>query len=183
MRPADISGDTASMFDVLQHTLHSLQESYDIIVLLEPTSPLRKDTDIDEALTRFVENYDSYDSTVSLGKIGLEHPEICKKIVSNNISPYHDTRNVATYRQQLDPAYFPYGVIYASKVESLISSKTFYQDRTMPFMIERWQNYEIDDEYDFLCVQSIMKKNGLSNYISTADLDMRDRFLSKRLRP
>jgi hypothetical protein len=27
----------------------------------------------------------------------------------------------------------------------------------MPYLIERWQNYEIDDIYDFLCVETILK--------------------------
>jgi len=181
IRPSSISGDTAPMFDVLKHALDSLEEDYDVIVLLEPTSPLRKDSDIDNALVQLIDQYDEYDSTVSLGKIQLEHPGICKKISSNSVVSYQDSPKHVTYRQQLDPAYFPYGVIYASKVESLISSKSFYQDRTLPFIIERWQNYEIDDELDFMCVKYIMASRLKKHHTSLADLDMRDMHTNHRL--
>ena len=66
---------------------------------------------------------------------------------------------VATYqRQQLPTIYFPYGVIYAALTSKLLKGRTFYLKRTIPYFIERWQNYEIDDIYDFYCVEAIMKK-------------------------
>jgi CMP-N-acetylneuraminic acid synthetase len=36
---------------------------------------------------------------------------------------------------------------------------TFYQKTTLAYKIERWQNYEIDDIYDFYCVEAILRAN------------------------
>ena len=49
-------------------------------------------------------------------------------------------------------------MIYASKAGALEKKRTFYQKKTMPYFIERWQNYEIDDVYDFLCVGAVLKE-------------------------
>jgi CMP-N,N'-diacetyllegionaminic acid synthase len=57
----------------------------------------------------------------------------------------------------LDKVYFPYGVIYISKTEALKKFRSFYQEKTIPYFIERWQNYEIDDIYEQVCIEAINK--------------------------
>ena len=63
-----------------------------------------------------------------------------------------------TRRQNLPKAYFPYGVIYLSKVSKLREFKTFDQTKTLPYFIKRWQNYEVDDIWDTLCIEAVLKK-------------------------
>ena len=48
-RPKKLSNDTATTFDAIKHTIDKL-ESYDYIVLLQPTSPLRNCKHIDESI-------------------------------------------------------------------------------------------------------------------------------------
>ena len=49
--------------------------------------------------------------------------------------------------------------------------KKFYEENTTPYFIERWQNYEVDDIFDFLCIESILnyKKEDII-YIDQKDL-------------
>ena len=54
-------------------------------------------------------------------------------------------------------AWFPYGVAYAVKTEALQRHRTFYPPRVLGYTIERWQNYEVDDLFDFLCVEAVMQ--------------------------
>jgi len=61
-------------------------------------------------------------------------------------------------RQQADKAYFPYGVIYMIKTKIFEQQKIFYTNNIIPYFIERWQNYEIDDIYDFIAIEAILKK-------------------------
>ena len=145
------------MIDALQHAIGEIDEEYDIIILLEPTSPLRNNTDIDRGIMLLVDNWNSHDSIVSLGEIQLENPEICKLIENKNVVPYSKESRKITYRQQLEKVYFPYGVLYGSKATTLSKYEGFYQDRTLPMLIDRWQNYEVDDRYDFICIDAIMK--------------------------
>lgn len=154
LRPEVLSSDSASSIDVVEHALNHFamqKEVFEYVALLEPTSPLRKKEDLDQAMRFFLENSEHYDALISVGKIEREHPSIIKMIAENRLLPYVD--NFAALE-----AYFPYGVIYASKVSTLLTSKTFYQSETLPYLIERWQNFEIDDEVDFLCTESLFEK-------------------------
>ena len=160
LRPREIAVDTTPMIDVIVHAVDYFKArnlSYDYIALFEPTSPLRKKDDIDNAIEQLIDNEKDADSLVSLGEVHMEHPSIVKIINSGYVSPYESDTGKITRRQELGKVYFPYGVIYLSKTEKLIEEGTFYQERTLPFYIERWQNYEIDDIYDFKCIEAVMK--------------------------
>lgn len=151
--PKELTQDNASIYDVIFFELDCLKKEgkeYDIVILLEPTSPIRRDGDIDGAIQILLDNYNSTDSVVSLGKIQLETPNISKVVIDDRVKPL-------MISQRNGDAYFPYGVIYLSKVEALRKYKTFYQERTMPYFISREQCYEINDEYDFTCVEAIIK--------------------------
>lgn len=161
LRPPELAKDDTPTIDAITHVLESLKnegETYDVVVLLEPTSPLRKAGDIDNAIRLFSDNYDHADSLVSVGEVQLENPFLMEYIENNRLKKIITTTSQFYQRQQMPKAYFPYGVIYLSKVETLLKRRTFYQDNTIPYLIERWQNYEIDDLCDFLCVETILKR-------------------------
>jgi len=84
---------------------------------LEPTSPLRKDNDLDNAIELFIKNIDKADSLVSVGEVQLENPYIMKKIEDGYVKPFIKSEQSIYQRQQLPKVYFPYSVIYLSKVE------------------------------------------------------------------
>jgi len=159
LRPIEYAQDHSPTSEAVIHaldTLENLGEQYDYLVLLEPTSPLRKADDIDNAIQALV-NAPTVDALISVGEVHMEHPLIVKKVINNQIAPYIEASQTIWQRQQVDKAYFPYGVAYMVKVENYRTEKTFYLPNTMPYFIERWQNYEIDDSYDFLITETIMK--------------------------
>jgi CMP-N,N'-diacetyllegionaminic acid synthase len=160
IRPKELAQDDTPTIAVIEHVifeLSRLNEKFNIVVLLEPTSPIRKNSDIDNAIEKFVDNYDIYDTLTTLGKIHLENPLIVKKIENNLVRPFME-ENVKIFRRQDYPeVYFPYGVAYLAKTDCLLKNKSFYTDKTGYLMIERYQCYEIDDIYDFIAVESIMK--------------------------
>ena len=51
-RPSSLSGDSVPMIDVLLHSLSEVEESYDAVMVLQPTSPLRSSSDIDSAIKK-----------------------------------------------------------------------------------------------------------------------------------
>ena len=158
-RPSDLASDNATSASVVKHAIDYLSsngEEFDILILLQPTSPLRKDNDIDEMLKLLIEKESEFDSIISIGEVS-EHPSIMKKIINNNIVPYYRQLESKTRRQDNTPAYFPYGVAYIAKCKSLLSEKTIYTARSTYYLIERFQCYEIDDIYDFLTIETIMK--------------------------
>jgi len=167
MRPKLISKDKSPTSETVLHVLNKFErlgEKYDYVVLLEPTSPLRKIYDIDRAIKKMIDT--PYAETlVSLGKIHLEHPLISKKIYNKKfVKPYYLEKKEIYQSQQLDGAYFPYGVVYISSIKAFRVNKSFYTKKTIPYHIDRWQNYEIDDWFDFKTVENIFRlieeKNG-----------------------
>lgn len=160
LRPAVLATDKAPTIDVIDHTLDYFSSqkarTFDYVVLLEPTSPLRENDDIDKMLLKLHASAEAFDSIVSLGEVG-EHPSIMKRLSGEEIEPFCPELQMATRRQDNQPAFFPYGVAYIAKAESLMAERTFYTKRCTYYNIKRYQNYEIDDIYDFLAVENIMR--------------------------
>ena len=160
LRPAELASDSASSFDVVKHVHDFYRESegreFDYSILLEPTSPLREDDDVDRMLEILERRQAEFDTIVSIGEV-TEHPSITKRLDGERMSPFCPELTQTTRRQDNALAYFPYGVAYINKTASLLEEKTFYTERCTYFLIKRYQNYEIDDMYDFLCVENIMK--------------------------
>lgn len=161
LRPVELANDTSSSMDVVEHVLSHFENKnifFDYILLLEPTSPLRKKNDLDSAIQLAIEN-DAADGVISLGEVHMEHPMIVKKInEQGKITPYIDNVKKISHRQQADKAYFPYGVIYMIKTEVFKKERAFYTNNVLPYYIERWQNYEVDDIYDFITIEAILTK-------------------------
>ena len=162
LRPKKLATGKAKTIDVIFHALDYFskkREKFDYLVLLEPTSPLREIFDLDKAIRKLIDQSKVSDALVSVGEIRLESPYIAKLITNGYVAPViKENRKKFFQRQQLPKTFFPYGVIYASKVEVLKKKKTFYHQKTIPYFIGRWQNYEIDDIYDFICIEAILKK-------------------------
>ena len=98
------------------------------------------------------------DGVISVGRVQLEHPMIVKKISGNGtIIPYIDEIKDVYQRQQHDEALFPYGVGYLIKNSVFMKEHKIYTSNVIPYYIERWQNYEIDDIYDLKCIETIMQ--------------------------
>ena len=161
LRPSRYAEDSSPSYEAVLHALdyfESVGRTFDYVALLEPTSPLRKIEDIDNALELLLSD-PSIPSLVSVGEVRTEHPLIIKKLdASGFVFPYISEAKKIHQRQQADRAYFPYGVIYCSKVAEFRKEKTFYQDKTISYEVEGWQNFEIDDYLDFLIVEMIMKE-------------------------
>lgn len=159
LRPDYLATDEASSMDVLEYVLNNEEKSghvYDYIILLEPTSPLRKKGDLDHIIQLAV-NHPERDGVISVGKVQLEHPMIVKKVSEDGvIIPYISEISVAYQRQQHDEALFPYGVGYLIKTSVFKKEHKIYTSNILPYYVERWQNYEIDDIYDFKCIETIM---------------------------
>lgn len=159
LRPDELASDTATSASVVLYTVDYYRKrgkEFDYILLLEPTSPLRKNDDIDNAI-KLACDHPHKAGVVSLGEVHMEHPSIVKKLTTDGIiEPFCDDRHL-TQRQQFEKSYFPYGVTYLVKTDYFAEHQLFYGKDSLPYFIERWQCYEIDDLYDFIAIEAILK--------------------------
>jgi CMP-N,N'-diacetyllegionaminic acid synthase len=161
-RPSELSTDTASSIDVVMHAIGALAETgsvFDIVVLLEPTSPLREAADIDQAVNRLVRT--AAGSVVSVCRAGSAHPAFMYRQDENgHLRPFFGDQPTGLRRQDVDPAFFLDGTLYVSRIDVLKDKRSFYHDGTVAFEVPKWKSLEIDDSDDFIMVDALMEKRG-----------------------
>lgn len=161
LRPSLLASDTATSVDVVIHAVDWLKDNgleYDYICLLEPTSPLREPHDIDDAIQQLIDKPDA-EAIVGIALLESAHPEF--NVVMNDqrfISKYETGQNIKSFRRQdLVPVYFFEGTIYISKISSLRKKLGFYHDKTMGYVVPRYKSIEIDDRYDLIMAEALLK--------------------------
>ena len=163
VRPDNLSGDTVSSAEVIQHLIGYLGKKgyhYDYFVLLEPTSPLRSSKDIDNAIMQMIEEKNK--SLVSVCQAEDQHPSFMFEIKENgNLNTWSGEVFKPLRRQDIGRAYYLEGSVYVSEVETFLRLETFCHEETSAYIVPKWKAYEIDDIWDFLAVQAIIdyKKN------------------------
>lgn len=164
LRPDRLATDEATTYSAIEYALDFYAEhgrEFGYVVLVEPTSPLRRPDDIDRAVGLLIDSSDDFDSLVTIGQVH-EHPSIMKRLDDPRVLPWAPGSDSSARRQDLEPAWFPYGVAYVAKTKALRERQTFHTERCMGMPLERFQAYEIDDALDFLCVEAVMRHMGLA---------------------
>lgn len=159
-RPTELAKDETPTIDVIFHTLQVLKAGNfepKIVVLLQPTSPLRNARDIDNALELFMRN--DCESVVSVGE-AKHSPYWSFKIEDKYLKPIFGEKYLKMRRQELPKVYVPNGAIYISTTETLYKYKSFYCSKTIPYVMPWERSVDIDDEIDFILAELLIKRYG-----------------------
>ncbi len=158
MRPDELANDDSPTIDAVIHVINSLEkDGYfpDIVVLLQPTSPLRNTEDIDNCIDLFIKNKDKYDSLVSVCE--FEHsPYLSLKIEEGYLKPYFGEEYLNKRRQELSKLYMPNGSIFISKKKNILKSKSFYNGNIIPYFMNTEESIDIDSFIDFKLAEIIL---------------------------
>ncbi len=159
-RPPAISNDESPVLDTIIHTILTLKENDgllpDIIVLLQPTSPLRNAEDIDGAIQLFLAG--KFDSVISVCQ--TEHsPYWCFKISGTKLIPLFNKKMSLARRQDLPQTYRPNGAIYITTPRSLKKNCGFMTDNTAPYIMPIERSIDIDNQLDFSLAESLIEKS------------------------
>lgn len=157
LRPKELATDTSKRSEVILHCLENIK-GYEIIIYLEPTSPLTNEDDIDYSLEKFIEYNAS--SLVSISESNTCHPMYSLKFNDNSkeIKPYlsDSFKNLVVNRQDLEKVYFFDGSLYISTVKKFLVEKEFYHDDTKGIILSGYKSIEIDDIEDFKIVEFLL---------------------------
>lgn len=162
LRPPALAADASPSMDFIVHLIETLSrqgDHYDIIALLEPTSPLTEAADVDTALEALLASNDAAVSAVGIARMETVHPVFTVKRDKNGlISPLAGGDfGVLPLRQDLDPAFHLDGSFYISTVDAILTRRTFCHDKTLGIETEKSKAYEVDDLIDFVCIEAILK--------------------------
>ena len=161
-RPPDISGDRIGDWDVLAHALRETEQLdgviYDIIVMLQPTSPLRRPEHVQAAIEMLVGG--SWDAVWTLSETDSKgHPLKQLTVTAGELDYYDPAGNSIVARQQLKPVYHRNGIAYAITRDCLLNQGSIKGRRTGGLILEG--NFvSIDTEWDIALVEFIMHREG-----------------------
>lgn len=156
-RPLNLANDKSSSIDVIFHVLDYLEDKNslpEIFVLLQPTSPLRTSKDITNAIELFKSN--ECDSLVSVSE--LNHQSLLNfslnegYLVQNTEKEFFNSR-----RQDLPTYYVLNGAIYITTPDFIRKNKSFYGDRTIPYLMPKERSIDLDTPLDFKIVDFLMR--------------------------
>ncbi len=146
IRPAELATDTASTNEVLLHAIKFYEEQglfYDQIVLLQPTSPLRKEEHIKEALKLFSKKLDM---VVSVCKTDVGSV-LCKDDEAGFIKPIFNKDQ--SRRQDTATLYVYNGAIYIINVKSLKDRGLSNFDKKIKYIMPQEYSVDIDTLFDW----------------------------------
>ena len=161
-RPKNLSKDNTKTIDVVINLLKKIEKvrNYkpDIIVLLQPTSPLRSNKDIDNAIKLFIKS----NATSLVSTVNLPHnfnPESIMRLKNNKLYGLKKSlKNHVTIRQQKEKYLARNGAaIYISSYDSILKNKSFYGEKTIPYFMSKINSIDIDDKEDLIIAESIIK--------------------------
>jgi len=145
VRPAHLSGPTASVIDAIEHALHAVGGVWDYVVLLQPTSPLRLAGDIDDAIRLC----DAGAAPAVIGVSPLPKPAAFYGRIEagNRFSPggVDLERTVAIN-----------GAVYVGRPEVLMRDRTFQSEGALAHLMPFERSWDVDTPAEFAVCEALL---------------------------
>ncbi|MDD5217519.1 MAG: acylneuraminate cytidylyltransferase family protein [Candidatus Omnitrophica bacterium] len=158
MRPRRFATDKAEMKDVVLHAMRWVEthrEAFDLLVLLQPTSPLRLAADIENAVRLLFRK--KAKAVVSVCE--SERPPHWMNILPENgcMRSFFAQGDAGNKKQALGRFYRLNGAIYLTYWDYFKKNKSFFGAETYAYPMPRDRSVDIDDRYDYLLAEAILK--------------------------
>ncbi len=145
-RPAEYASDTATTESVMKHASNYLNNDFDYIVLLQPTSPLRFPENIDESIKLILE--ENSDSLLSVYKND-------SFLWGSNNKPINYNFKQRPRRQDKEWEYVENGSIYITNKKIFLEENSRLGGKISKYIMPKWMSFEIDTPFDFELVEFI----------------------------
>lgn len=154
LRSKELASDNSPIIDTIIQSIDWFKkrnESFDILILLQPTSPLRSFNDIDKCIEIYLNEKPSSIISVSEEK---KHLSMFFKIDNGYLeSLLNDFRF-----KDLPNIFTPNGAIFVSSVNNICKSKSFYKGNILPYIMPSERSIDIDYEFDFKLSEFLMNE-------------------------
>ena len=159
LRPKSLATDDTSSIDTVINVLGEIEkidQHYEYIVLLQPTSPLRTEIDIDKAIELLEKK--SADSVISVCKV--DHPLHWTNTLPDdgNMQLFFREDNANKRSQDFDKYYRLNGAIYIVKIGRLLKEESlFLKTNTFAYCMDAYSSVDIDKEEDLMVAKCFVK--------------------------
>ena len=154
MRPEEISGDHSTTEEAMIHLVNELKsQGYDAdyIVLLQCTSPVRGNEEIDKGIKIALDT--GCDSVLSVTE--NQHYYLAGSVDEEfRYKPDYDKRPMS---QDMPKKYKENGAVYVTKVDKLLEAKNRIVGDVRALIMDTVSSVDIDDEHDFKMAERIIK--------------------------
>lgn len=164
-RPKELSDDMATSVSVTRHAIELLKannEVFDIIILLQPTSPLRTSKHIDSAYEGFMNS----DATSLISVVEIDNKYL-KSFIKAPQGDYIEGISNSQYafmrRQDLPLTYLSNGAIYIATMSELLKNNSFYTEKTLEYLMDEFSSIDIDSREDLAKAETILKLTDADN--------------------
>ena len=161
-RPGSLAGDRIGDLEVLTHALQATEKldghKYDIVVMLQPTSPFRKPEQVSSCIRMLIEG--DWDAVWTVSPTDSKsHPLKQLNVGEEGAIDLYDASGAQIIaRQQLEPVYHRNGIAYAFTRECLLEQKTIRGKRTGALVIEE-PCVNIDTEWDLELAEFLLSRS------------------------
>jgi len=167
-RPKSLATDKASTWAVLRHALKWLEghEGHmpEVLVTLQPTSPIRQSYHIDEAVREFQER--DVDSVVSVTSVS-EHPyEVVGFANGEMFRPVKRPKRIVR-RQQYPPYFFINGAVYVTRSSLLLERNVGHGERVYGYVMDTAFSVDIDTPLDLQIAECLLRCSSEQRTAST----------------
>lgn len=159
-RPMELAGDEVRNIDTVRHALEFMEEAtgapYDIVVLLQPTCPIRDPRHIDEAVTWLWAS--PLDTLASVKGPFKKRDPILKRIENGVLLPYCQDREPG----HIEPFFLYNASIYAAKRDYFFANNKLISTRQIALEMDRYCSIDIDEEADLAIAEVFFNRLQLS---------------------
>lgn len=153
-RPDSLAGDAIPIQDVLIHALDNLAETFDYLVLLQATSPLRGAADIDGAIETCLRT--GAPACVSVTTPGKPPYWMYHVDAEGRMERVVEPPAEANRRQQLPPVTVLNGAVYVVRVDWFRAERTFVTGETRAWVMPPERSVDVDTRLDLIFARALM---------------------------
>ena len=160
-RPLALASDSAPAIDYMQHAINHCETqgwAPDLVVIIQPTSPIRNGEDIDKTIDCLRKNIIA-DSAVSIVKLPHDvHPHKFKTLDGGILKPWLVNEGQKTAEKDLPDIYIRNCAVYVFRVKNLKKDIT-YGEKCIGYKMSPESAVDINDMLDFEFAEYFLKKN------------------------
>ena len=157
-RPTELALDNSSSMDAVVHALENVEEEYDYLLLLQPTSPFRKTKQIDAIIEEGIELQSDIVVSVCEAK---KHPAFMYSLDGDKLVPVMGVQ-AHKRRQDMPKVYEHNGALYFSRISYLLEARSYNNEGARAFLMDNLSSIDLDEKIDWEFAEYLIMKGIVS---------------------
>lgn len=156
MRPEELATSTSVQLDTIRYNVEQLElrgEKVDIVVLLQPTAPLRSAEDVAGCIDLMLTS--DADTVITVTDVGSRHPTgIYRMHEKSVLEPFVTSSAAGFNRQNLERIYWRTGAVYVMRRDVIINQRAIYGSKVLGYPVPEERSFNIDTMFDWRLVEA-----------------------------